>query len=111
MDINKEYQEIWHKESFNRQMAEIQGEVDRILSSEGKLNQIRRDTDYQGEPQAIRHLFGIIKQDPKNKGRLSEICKAEEELFAFLNGNDNAPAEEEIRRYWDGFLVAYLDEI
>ena len=106
-----DYQEIWFNESFNRQMAEIQGEVDRILSTEGKLDQIRNDKDYRGEPQVIRHLFEIIKKDPKNQDRLSKICKAEEELFAFLNGNDNAPAEEEIRRYWDGFLAAYIDEI
>lgn len=109
--LSKEYLEIWFSSSFNRQMADIQGEVSRLLNTNGKLEEIRNNKEYQGEPQVIRHVFEIIKMDPKNKERVPEIQKAENELFDFLDGKEGLVSEEKIREYWDGFLQAYIDEI
>ena len=101
----------WFQMSFARQMAEIEGEISRVLRDKKKLERIRRDMDYQGEPQIIRHIFGYIKKDPRNTERLEEVVRAEELTYAFLAGAPGAPSQEEIGALWARYMNAYLQEL
>jgi len=106
-----EANKLGRSRSFASQMAEIGGELERMLSRKGKLEQIRADRDYVGEPQVIQRIFASIKEDPKNTAFLQEVTRAEQETFAFLSGAPNAPSITDVRKYWDNYLQAYLAEL
>lgn len=102
---------LWNAKSFAHQMAEIGGEVSRVIRRKGKLENIRNHVDYIGEPQVIRHIFEQIRKDPKNLQRLEEIQQAEQMTCAFLAGTVDAPSQEEMLLYWEQYLEAYLEEL
>lgn len=102
---------VWYRSTFLRQMVEIEGELDRVFRDEGRLEKIRGDPDYVGEPQSIQLLFEIIKSDPKNAALLREIGRAEEEVYAYLAGAPSAPAAEALRSYWRRVMDGYIAEI
>lgn len=101
----------WFAVSFTRQMAEIAGEMDRVFRDDKRLERIRQDRGYQGEPQVIRHIFQRIRMDPKNAGRQEEVARAEEQTYAFLAGASGALPKEEIAALWEGYMNAYLQEL
>ncbi len=100
----------WLSKSFNAHMAEIQGEIDRILKHPERLEKIRNNPDYFGEPQVIHNLFLRIKRDPKSAEHCQEVIKAEEMTHAFLCGDLDAPSVDELRAFWDSYLEAYISE-
>lgn len=101
----------WFSKSFLFQMAQIDSEMERIFRNNTKLERIRANRDYVGEPQVIQHIFEWIKRDPKNVALLREIQSAEWETAAFLVGAPNAPALDEIRAYWNGYTQSYMAEL
>lgn len=108
---DKKTEQFWFSRSFISQMTEIEGEMERILRDEGRLERIRNDRDYVGEPQVIQRVFEIVKRDPKNAALLREVERAEKETVAFLSGEPDAPTAEEMRNYWGKYLQAYLAEL
>ena len=101
----------WFAKTFLHQMAEIQGEMARVLKDKKKLEIIRTNYKYKGEPQIIQHVFNVIKKDPKNIPLRREIDLAEKETFAFLTGEKDAPSEQYMTEYWQKYLQAYMVEI
>lgn len=97
--------------SLLMQMVEIEGELRRVFCDKGRLERIRSEPDYLGEPQTIQCLFEIIKSDQKNAALLREIRRAEEEVYAYLTGAPGAPLEEELRAYWQCYMDSYTAEI
>ena len=109
--ISESSDKQWFSKSFSFQMANIDCELQRIFRDETKLERIRTDRDYVGEPQVIQHVFEIVKRDPKNVPLLREVERAEQELFSFLSGASDAPAPEDIRVYWSKYSQAYMSEM
>ena len=103
--------DFWFRASLNCQMANVQGEIARILSTESVLDRIRREKDFRGPAEAAFNMLEIIKIDPKNLNRLPEILAAERNLRLFLYGGESAPSQEKIKEYWDSWLNAYIDEL
>lgn len=101
----------WYRFSFLRQMVEIEGELRHVFCNKDRLERLRSEPDYVGEPQIFQSLFEIIKSDPKNAALLREIGRAEEEVYAYLAGAPGAPPEEELRAYWQAYFDAYLAEL
>lgn len=101
----------WFSKSFLFQMAEIDGEMERVFRDKAKLERIRTDRNYVGEPQVIQRVFAIIKRDPKNTPLLREIERAERETVAFLSGAPDAPTLEDMRAYWNNYAQAYIAEL
>lgn len=97
--------------TFLFQMVNIGGEMLRILRNREKLERIRSDMDYVGEPQIIQGMFETVKKDPKNIALFREIKRAEEETFAFLSGAPDAPTAEEVKEYWSRYDQAYIEEL
>lgn len=77
---------VWYRATFLGQMVEIEGELNRVFCGGDRLERIRTDPNYVGEPQSIQRLFEIIKSDPKNTALLREIGRAEKEVYAYLAG-------------------------
>ncbi len=96
--------------SFAYHMAEIGGEINRILKREKKLERIQNNLDYIGEPQVIRHIFEMMKKNPENMVFMAEIEQAERKTFAFLSGEPDAPTAREMDDYWRKHLQAYITE-
>lgn len=96
--------------SFNRQMSEFQGEINRIIKR-NKKEKIKQDKSYKGEPQVIENLFKLIKSDPKNHKLLKEIEKAEKDYEAYMKDEPEAPSEEELSQYWESYVQAYCMEL
>ena len=103
-------EDMFYSMSYIRQMAEIAGEVLRIVRR-GLKERIKENKDYKGEPQVIEHLFDMIKCDPKNAERLPEIKKAECGYLAYMNDEPNAPTDKELSEYWNCCVQAYVSEI
>ena len=101
----------WFAKSFAAQMAEISGELGRVLRNPDKLNRIRTDSNYIGEPQTIQRVFEIIKRDPKNAELLQEVERVERETFSFLCGTPQAPSLEHMRGYWNKWFETWMDEL
>lgn len=97
--------------SFTEQMVEIEGEIGHVIRDDGKLDRIRNDKNYVGEPQTIQRVFEIIKRDPKNIALLREVERAEKETYAFLSGAPDAPSKEEMSEYWGKYMQAYTCEL
>lgn len=97
--------------SFAYHMAEIGGEINRILKSEKKLERIQNSLGYIGEPQVIRHIFEMMKKNPENMVFMAEIEQAERKTFAFLSGEPDAPTAREMNDYWRKYLQAYITEL
>lgn len=89
-------------------MAKIDAELCRIIRDERKLEKIRHDIGYRGEPQVIGHIFSYIKKGPKNIERLAEVEQAEKLTFAFLSGAPDALPKDEIAKYWGKYLAEYM---
>lgn len=105
---------IFFPMSFNEQMAQIDTEIDRIIThgSRSKISEMGREA--YGEPgcaSSIKLLFDIIKADLKNEAMMDEICKAERDFTAYLFDEPNAPSEQEISAYWKKNFDAYIAEI
>lgn len=99
------------KFSFNRQMSEIAGEVIRLL----KRSKIIKDNNcYIGEYKVIRHLFKLMKDDPKNKDnkdKMQLIEYAENNYLAYMNDQCDAPTADQLIAFWTGYIEAYIDEV
>ena len=96
------------KFSFNRQMSEIAGEVIRLL----KRNKIIKDNNgYIGEDKVIKHLFELMKDDPKNKDKMQLIEYAENNYLAYMNDQCDAPTADQLIAFWTGYIEAYIDEV
>lgn len=106
-----QHHKLFAGESFARQMCEIEGEIGRVLRSREKLEAIRSDPDYRGEPQIIHMVFEAIKTDPKNVGHLEEVKEAEELTLRFLTGAPDAPSPEELAAFWGKYMEEYLREL
>ena len=65
----------------------------------------------QGYTHAINRLFEIVKSDSKNKAILREVCRAEQELIAYLYDEPGAWSEEQIYAYWNSYLQSYIAEL
>lgn len=113
----KDKQIYFHK-SFNEQMAWIYEEVEHIIKYDEKHN-IRLKIQQKGiaaygeagYTHAIHRLFEIVRADPKNIALLREVNMAEQDLVAYLYDKPDAPAEEEIFRYWNAYMQAYIAEL
>ncbi len=88
-------------------MTEISGEILRIIR-QGRMELVR-DPQYIGEPQMVQKIFRIIKHDPQNFMRLSEIEAAENKTANFLSGG--ATTAEEMTILWNKYLNDYLEEL
>lgn len=104
--------------TFNEQMAWIGEEVEHIIKHDAtrqakqKIRQQGREAYGQvGYTHAIKHMFDIIKADPKNRALMREVDRAEQELTAFLYDEPGALPEEEIFAYWNNYLWAYTAEL
>lgn len=109
-EFNKEFDKHWFSITFLTQMVEIEGVMEHIFGDENKLESIRSDRDYLGEPQSIQRVFDIIKSDPKNIALRREIDLAERETYDFLRGAANAPSETYMKEYWSNYLQAWIVE-
>ena len=111
-------EEIFFSKSFNEQMSWIGQKVEHIIRN-NESHKIKKKLKEKGNAayeeneyiHNIKRLFDIIKSDPKNKGVLREICKAEQELFAYLYDELDARTEEEILVYWNVYLQSYIAEL
>lgn len=101
-------EKIWFSKSFSHQMAEISGEILRIIRRQGRIELVR-DPKYIGEPQLIQKKFWIIKHDPQNLLHLDEIEVAENKTANFLSGGTTTA--EEMTLLWNKYLQDYLDEL
>lgn len=116
--VSKRDRETYFKKSFNEQMSCIDETVEHIIKYNDKYH-IKKDIQEkgksaygeQGYTHAINRLFEIIKSDPKNKAVLHEVCKAEQELIAFLYDEPRALTEDEIYAYWNNYLQLYIVEL
>ena len=108
--MDEKAEQCWFSRSFLSQMSEIEGEIRRVLRDKEKLERIRNNLDYRGEPQVIQHVFDIIKRDPKNAALLREVDLAERETYAFLRGESDAPSAKYMEEYWNKYLQAYIAE-
>lgn len=100
-------QHIFKKETFVQQMSEINGEISRVLRSREKLEAIRSDPKYRGEPQIIRMIFDVIKSildENIDRDRLEEVERAEELTLKFLWGSPDAPSSEELAAFWEKYI-------
>lgn len=110
-------QAIYFPKSFNEQMSWLGEEVEHIIKNNDKYK-IKKKIQEQGRAaygengytRVINRLFGIIKSDPKNKGVFREVCRAEQELIAFLYDEPGALPEAEIFAYWNDYLQSYIAE-
>lgn len=109
---------IYFPKSFNEQMAWIDEEIEHIIKYNDKYNikeniQEKGRATYgeQGYTHTINRLFEIVKSDPKNKAILHEVCKAEQELIAYLYDEPGAWSEEQIYTYWNSYLQSYIAEL
>ena len=108
-------EELWFRMSLNEQMTNIGGEVERIIRKIelGEVSNIKED----GSVKTAIRGFDCSKRDPKNRGLLKEIEKAEQEFFQLLNKTKRYKSRElkkeidEIKQYWNGFLQGYCAEI
>lgn len=108
---------IYFPKSFNEQMSWLGEEVERLIKNNDKYK-IKKRIQEQGRAaygvneytRVINRLFGIIKSDPKNKGVFREVCRAEQELIAFLYDEPEALPEAEIFAYWNDYLQSYIAE-
>lgn len=98
--ISAEDKKIYFPISFNEQMAWLGEEIERTIKNNDKSN-----------IHTINRLFEIIKEDPKNKALLQEICKAEQGLMAYLYDEPGAWSEEQIYAYWNSYLQSYIAEL
>lgn len=112
--------ELWFHKSFNKQMAEIGANIRRTICiwrmELKKEKQELLPYEYE-EAKAVKELFKLSKEDPKNAGVVREIEKAEEAIDYFWSmvgcveedeWNRNA---EEILNYWKQFKHAFNAEI
>lgn len=109
---------IFFPKTFNEQMAWIDEEVERIIKNNDNYN-IKKAIQKEGKASygvseythTINRLFEIIKIDPKNKGVLNEVCRAEKELIAFLYDEPDALTEEKIHAYWNAYMQSFIAEL
>lgn len=98
--ISEEDKKIYFSISFNEQMTWLGEEVERAVRHNDKSN-----------IHAINRLFEIVKNDPKNKALLHEICNAEKGLMAYLYDKPGAWSEDQIYSYWNSYLQSYIVEL
>ena len=108
-------QEVWNKMTFAEQMANISGEVQRIiniLENGGGVN-----LNDIGSMQTIIRAFKKSQNDPKNIDRLSELNKAENELTELIALRDKVSKRvfnsrvRAVKKYWKEWLDLYCKEI
>lgn len=112
--IDTQEKRIFFEMSFNRQMAEIDAEIDTIIKHNLKPKISQKGREAYGEPgcaSSIKRLFEIIKADPKNQAVLREVFQAEREIIAFLFDEPDALSEQEISAYWENYTTAYIAEL
>lgn len=115
--VNSLDKKVFYEKSFNEQMAWIDEEVEYIIKYNDKYL-IKKDIQEKGKDEygksghthTINRLFEIIKTDPKNKALMHEICRAENELIAFLYDEPGALSERETYKYWNAYLQSYIAE-
>ena len=77
--------------------------IKKAIQKEGKASY-----GVSGYTHTINRLFKIIKTDPKNKGVLNEVCRAEKELIAFLYDEPDALTKEKIHAYWNAYMQSFI---
>lgn len=112
--IDENDKKIYFKMSFLEQMCWLQKEVE-YLFRDNCLEHLRESgIERYGEPgygSAIKRLFTIIKEDPKNRAYLREVLSAEKELITFIYGKNSSRTEEQIRGYWNNYFLSYIHQI
>lgn len=106
--------------SFLRQMAEIQGEQERLFRyvDRGDYSAISES----GHLRVIKKLINMSKCDPRNVNRVEELERAEKELYSFIAevslleektrlSLTLSRRKKKITKYWKKFLEAYCKEL
>lgn len=112
--LGPEEKKIWFAKSFNEQMSWLGEEVESIIKNDFKKKIKEKGRAAYGEPgcaYAVKKILDIIKSDPKNRPLLREICRAEQELIAFLYDEPNALSAPDISIYYENFLISYIAEL
>jgi hypothetical protein len=93
----------WNGLAFVEQMANVGGEVERMLNWRVKGN-----AEYgQRAFERALELFDLTMGDPKNKARLKEVARAREVLADFALGeNTHLSDDASWRRYFAPFAHA-----
>ena len=90
----------WFELDLVEQLANVGSEVERTIR--GRETGRREYSDRAFE--RAMELLGLTIADPKNRGRLREVCRAQELLADYFFGNNQYGTDDGFwRRYFLGF--------
>ena len=92
----------WRTFDLVEQLAHIGSEISRARKAK-EAGDARR---LAGAMERALELFDLTMDDPKNRGRLKEVCRAREVVCdCFLGDNAYGSTPESLVRYFDGFAL------
>jgi len=91
----------WNKLSYTEQILNIGGEIQRAVDNR---NAKKEESIVEQHYELALEWIKLTKKDPKNKDKLEEIKKAEEELIDYFENNDLKNDKVNIMSFWDSFL-------
>lgn len=91
----------WQQLSLVEQMANIGSEVHRMISWRER-NEERSRLAFE----RALELLDLTKADPKNRGRLKEICRVREVLVDYRFDNQYSSTDEQWEKYFYAFNYA-----
>jgi hypothetical protein len=93
----------WFELTFFEQMGNAGSEVERAIAWRAKGN---AESSRRAFERALE-LVHLTKLDPRNRGRLRELCRVGEALADYFVGpNDFGSSDESWRRYFGAFAYA-----
>jgi hypothetical protein len=93
----------WFELTFFEQMGNAGSEVERAIAGRAKGN---AESSRRAFERALE-LVHLTKLDPRNRGRLRELCRVGEALSDYFAGaNEFGSSDESWRRYFGAFAYA-----
>lgn len=93
----------WFELTFFEQMGNAGSEVERAINWRARGDEARANRAFE----RALELVHLTKLDPRNRGRLRELCRVSEALADyFLGDNQFGSSDESWRRYFLAFACA-----
>ncbi len=93
----------WRTMSFIEQMANLGSEVERTMSRQKESKKVMAEKAFE----RALELLDLTIQDPKNRSRLSELCRLREVMIDyFMFSNEYQSSDELWHKYFHAFAYA-----